>query len=130
MGRWNFDEKNILQFAYNCERCKEKKLKKRLGCRRTYKRKHAGKIECICGGNSMCEICKGENSFKIYTCPRNILSDACLLRILPYFYDYVYQGWNYPCGSRYETPKLLIQAFDILLTVYNIERAKTIPKDE
>jgi hypothetical protein len=118
-----------LQFVYNCERCKSKKLQKKYGCKQVFKRKAVREIECNCGGDKNCEICNGENRFEIYTCPRNILADPATNRILPYFYDYITKGLNYPSGSRYDSPKVLIQAFDVLLSVYDDERKKVKSKD-
>jgi hypothetical protein len=110
--------------VYNCDRCKSRKLQKQNGCKRVFKRKSIREIECNCGGDKDCEICKGENCFEIHTCPRNILNDPATNRILPYFYDYISKGLNYPCGNRYNSPMILIQAFDVLLSVYDDERKK------
>lgn len=134
LARWHFDKKQTLQFAINCDKCKNEidKVKKKLrkaGCHRVFKRKVIRRIECVCGGDENCELCKGKNMINIYTCPRNILVEPGLRRILPYFYDYASSNCQiWPAGSRLESPLILQKAFELLLNIYNSELIKNLPK--
>lgn len=124
----------MLQNAINCEQCKSErdKIRKRLrkaGCHRVFKRKVIRRIECICGGKDDCELCKGKNMIELFTCPRNILIEPGIGRILPYFYDYIASGCQiWPSGNRLRTPRVLQQAFEVLLNIYNTEEFKNLPK--
>jgi hypothetical protein len=151
-ARWYFDDKQMFSNYYQCSLCKERISRARRcndkyisNCKETgivpdkkmlqkyvkaCKRQTAVSIQCICGGNKKCKICHGDNFFKS-ACPRSIVIQPFIKRIIPYFFDYVKSGCNrFPCGSRYNAPKILIEAFDeVLLAVYNEELSKTIPKE-
>lgn len=137
-ARWLFDDKKSLEFVYNCDRCKSRGQKLLHGCKiekdvfiKKNKKNVGREIDCICSGDKNCKLCKGENKFRIYTCPRNILIEPEINRLIPYFYDYVSSNCQlWPCGKRYDTPIKLQQCFEILLTVYNLEKAKGKSKDE
>jgi hypothetical protein len=52
----------------------------------------------------------------VFICPLNIVTLPEIRRLLPYFFDYVYHG-TWPNGSRYKASRLLVEAFDLLLSV-------------
>jgi len=136
IARWHFDKKQLLSNAHDCNKCKTdsdkiRRRKRKAGCHKVFKRKVIRKIDCVCGGIPSCELCKGENMIKIYTCPRNILIEPGLGYIFPYFCDYISSNCQvWPTTTRLYAPLLLQQAFDVLLSVYNQELKKSIPAPE
>lgn len=84
-------------------------------------------MECICNGeNKKCELCKGHGQFKVYRCPRSFAFDPEVVRIFPYFNTWLVSNFTvFPDGrGRYYQPEILLELFDLILTVYNIEQKR------
>jgi hypothetical protein len=116
-----------LSSVYDCKKCTaiEKKIN---GCKRN-KRKPVLEVECICNGANKCQYCGGikkGNTLRTQRCPRASLLDTSISRIVPYFYRWIVSNFvEFPDGlGMYYQPKKMLDAFDILLTVYNREEAE------
>jgi hypothetical protein len=103
-------------------------MKKNRGCKRP-KRKPIITIECICGGNSRCDICKGGNQIELKECPAR-LRDASVNRFLPFFWHWKATGYTaFPDGlGRYDQPSKMLDAFGLCASLSNKEEAKEAEK--
>lgn len=79
-------------------------------------------MDCYCGGNPVCIICKGRGKFNAYKCPKSIANefiDNCLFK---YFYHYRKTNQYPDGGCMLDQPIILIEIFDIMSSiVYNKE---------
>jgi hypothetical protein len=125
-----YDHEKVLLSYYSCDRCnKRKKANKKYvkPCKCKNKRKGTIEIKCTCEGDAECKICSGKGRFTILGCIRQYLIEPDA-RILQYFDDYLYNK-EFPSKSgRYNTPEMLLESFNVLLTVYNQEELKNYEK--
>lgn len=63
---------------------------------------------------------------RLSRCPRTVLRDRKVARIVPYFYRWkLTNGMEYPDGNGLLfQPKKLVNSFELLLAVYNREYGK------
>lgn len=68
----------------------------------------------------------------MHRCPRVILANRNISRVAPFFMSWVNSGFQeYPDGrGRYYQPLVLLEAFEILLSVRNREKELIIKKSE
>jgi hypothetical protein len=112
---------------YECDKCTtyDKKIK---GCKRNRRSVVVFDCACVCGGRIKCPICGGikrDNTIRVRRCPRAILKEH-VSRIVPYFYRFINSDFmEYPDGrGMIYQPKKLVNAFDILTSIYQKEKKK------
>lgn len=72
------------------------------------------KIDCYCGGDKDCSLCKGTGQIKLKKCMAEYAKRSDLSYIMRYFYHYRKTN-QYPDGKAIlEQPALLTMAFNIL----------------
>jgi len=113
--------------VYVCSNCSSE-MKRNRGCKRP-KRNKILEIECVCGGNSHCEICKGENKFTLKECPAK-MNNASVNRFLPFFWHWKATNYmNFPDGKgRYYQPSVLLEAFSLCANLSGKQEQKEAEK--
>ena len=105
---------------YNCRICDDKK-----GCKRN-SRSPIVTIQCICGGEKKCGLCRGTDGIKINRCPVSLTRDTDIIRLMPHFYRYKNNG-TYPDGrGRIFQPQKLNEALDLMAYVANRKETEQI----
>lgn len=104
---------------YDCRYCNDTDKEFR-GC--DSKSKQPIRIDCYCGGNLECDVCKGKGRFHVYKCPKSIsveFKDGYLFR---YFYHYRKTDCYPDGGCMLDQPMILIDVFNIMdAIIYNKE---------
>ena len=103
-----------------CNNC-SKEEKKRRGCKRSIKSGKVLEIDCLCGGNKHCDLCKGRGRFVLKDCPIRVSSDRDTNRFLPFFWHFKATNYMmYPDGlGRLEQPYKLLEAINICSAMVN-----------
>ena len=113
---------DMQQARYTCPICTTQE-KKEQGCKRR-RRDAILVINCICEGKYKCAICKGDNKIELHRCPRAILAEKQVSRVVPYFLNWINSEYReYPDGrGRYFQPIVMITAFNLLSLVRDREQ--------
>lgn len=105
---------------FNCEYC-SKEVKKKRGCKRAIKSGAVLDVDCSCGENKKCDVCKGRGRFVLKDCPIRFTQDKDTSRFLPFFWHFRATNYTmYPDGEgRFEQPILLLEALQLCIYLVN-----------